>query len=104
VPGCHIDDIDASLLDYPLGVLNLTVRASNCLGGASSINALWALNGAGLVKTRNFGRTSLLDVRRKLVHFCIDHLALPPGHPTVNSQQPNSQTGGSDQTPVKKPR
>jgi len=30
--------------------------------------------------------------------------ALPPGHPPVNSQQPNSQTGGSDQTPVKKPR
>ena len=34
-----------------------------------------------MIKTRNFGRTSLLDVRRKLVHFCVDHLALPPGHP-----------------------
>src|SRR5260370_41341344 len=82
MPGCRIDDIDAPLLNYPLGVLNLTVRATNCLGGVSSINALLALNEAELIKTRNFGRTSLLDVRRKLVHFCIDHLALPPGHPT----------------------
>ncbi len=30
--------------------------------------------------------------------------ALPPGPPPVNSQQPNSQPGGQDQTPVKKPR
>ena len=82
VPGCRIDDIDAPLLNYPLGVLNLTVRASNCLSGVSSINDLLDLNEAELIKTRNFGRTSLLDVRRKLVHFCIDHLALPPGHPT----------------------
>ena len=29
---------------------------------------------------------------------------LPPGHPPVNAQQPNSQPGGADQTPVKKPR
>lgn len=29
--------------------------------------------------------------------------ALPPGHPTVNSQQPNSQSGGQEQTPAKKP-
>jgi RNA polymerase sigma factor (sigma-70 family) len=81
VPGCRIDDIAAPLLSYPLGVLNLTVRATNCLRGVISINALLDLNEAELIKTRNFGRTSLLDVRRKLVHFCIDHLALPPGHP-----------------------
>ncbi len=30
--------------------------------------------------------------------------ALPPGHPPVNAQQPNSQPSGQDQTPVKKPR
>jgi hypothetical protein len=30
--------------------------------------------------------------------------ALPPGHPPINSQQPNSQPSGKDQTPVKKPR
>ena len=27
-----------------------------------------------------------------------------PGHPPVNSQPPNSQSSGTDQTPVKKPR
>ncbi len=81
VQGCRIDDIATPLLGYPLGVLNLTVRASNCLRGVPSIDALLELNEAELIKTRNFGRTSLLDVRRKLVHYCIDHLALPPGHP-----------------------
>jgi hypothetical protein len=81
MPGCRIDGIDAPLLSYPLGVLNLTVRASNCLRDVPSINVLLSLNEAELIKTRNFGRTSLLDVRRKLVHFCVDHLALPPGHP-----------------------
>ena len=30
--------------------------------------------------------------------------ALPPGHPPVNAQPPSSPTGGTDQTPVKKPR
>lgn len=30
--------------------------------------------------------------------------ALPPGHPPVNAQQPNSQPSGTDQAPVKKPR
>jgi hypothetical protein len=30
--------------------------------------------------------------------------ALPPGHPTVNSQPPNAQPSGPNQTPVKKPR
>ena len=29
--------------------------------------------------------------------------AVPPGHPPDNSQQPNSQPSGQDQTPVKKP-
>ena len=29
--------------------------------------------------------------------------ALPPGHPPVNSQQPNSQPSAQDQTPAKKP-
>lgn len=81
VPGCRIETIDAQQLCYPLGVLNLTVRASNCLRGIPSIDALLSQNEAELIQTRNFGRTSLLDVRRKLVHYCIDHLALPPGHP-----------------------
>jgi hypothetical protein len=29
---------------------------------------------------------------------------LPPGHPPITSQPPNSQPGAQDQTPVKKPR
>ncbi len=30
--------------------------------------------------------------------------ALPPGHPPMNSQQPNSRPGAQDQTSTKKPR
>ncbi len=30
--------------------------------------------------------------------------ALPPGHPPVNSPRANSQSSGTDQTPLKKPR
>src|SRR5688500_907588 len=81
VPDCRIAEIDPQLLALPLGVLNLTVRASNCLHSVASIDALLAQNEIELVQMRNFGRTSLLDVRRKLVQYCIDHLALPPGHP-----------------------
>lgn len=81
VPECRIAEIDPQLLALPLGVLNLTVRASNCLRDVPSIDGLMAQNEIDLVQMRNFGRTSLLDVRRKLVQYCIDHLALPPGHP-----------------------
>jgi hypothetical protein len=81
MPGCRIDEIEPQLLNYPLGVLNLTVRASNCLRDVSSIDTLLCQQEIDLIQKRNFGRTSLYDVRRKLVHFCIDHLALPPGHP-----------------------
>jgi sigma-70-like protein/RNA polymerase alpha subunit len=81
VPESRIGEIDPQLLTYPLGILNLTVRATNCLRDVATIDALLALNEVDLTQKRNFGRTSLLDVRRRLVHFCIDHLALPPGHP-----------------------
>jgi hypothetical protein len=81
VPDCRIAEIDPQLLALPLGVLNLTVRASNCLRDIPTIDGLLAQNEIDLVQMRNFGRTSLLDVRRKLVQYCIDHLALPPGHP-----------------------
>ncbi len=81
VAGCRIADIEPRLLCHPLGVLNLTVRAANCLSGIASIDALLSHQEIDLTQTRHFGRTSLLDVRRKLVHYCIDHLALPPGHP-----------------------
>src|SRR5262249_291727 len=80
VPGCRIEDIDAALLSYPLSVLNLTVRASNCLRGVASIQDLLNLHEAELIRTRNFGRPSLLDVRRKLVHYCIDPSGLARGN------------------------
>ena len=49
------------LTRYPLGVLNLTVRATNCLQDVSSIDSLLAQQEIDLIHKRNFGRTSLLD-------------------------------------------
>jgi hypothetical protein len=63
----------SGLLQHPLSVLNLTVRAAHCLGDVASLGALLELPEAQLMRRRNFGRTSLVDVRRKLVHYFIDH-------------------------------
>jgi hypothetical protein len=81
VPECRIDAIDLQLLAYPIDVLNLTVRAFNCLRGLPSIDSLLAQQELELIHKRNFGRTSMLDVRRRLVQYCIDQLGLPPAHP-----------------------
>jgi RNA polymerase sigma factor (sigma-70 family) len=63
----------SGLLQHPLSVLNLTVRAAHCLGDVATLGALLELPEAHLMRRRNFGRTSLVDVRRKLVHYFIDH-------------------------------
>ena len=69
------------LLGHPLTVLNLTVRASNCLSDVPTLSALLEYPESQLIRQRHFGRTSLADVRRKVVHFCVDHLGVGPSHP-----------------------
>jgi hypothetical protein len=73
--------LEPSLLRHPLSVLNLTVRAFNCLCHVPSISALLDFSEAQLMRQRHFGRTSLADVRRKVVHFCVDHLGVNVAHP-----------------------
>lgn len=58
----------AELLERPVSVLNLSVRASNCLE-AAKITTLGDLAGRSeheLLRFRSFGKTSLHEVQRKL--------------------------------------
>ncbi len=68
------------LLDQPLDRLNLSVRAKNCLDSENimTIRELVSLSESELLKVRNFGKTSLKEVRAKL-----EELNLSLGMPVV---------------------
>ncbi len=57
-----------SLLKRPLGDLEMSVRASNCLESANikTVADLVSLTEPELLKVRSFGKTSLREVKRKL--------------------------------------
>lgn len=56
------------ILNNPVSVLNLSVRASNCLeaAGIKSLRELVSRSEADLLRFRSFGKTSLHEVQRKL--------------------------------------
>ncbi len=58
----------ASRLEISIAELDLSVRASNCLesAGVHTVGDLCQLNENELLKIRSFGRTSLLEIKRKL--------------------------------------
>ena len=55
-------------LDRPVSVLNLSVRASNCMEMANitTLRELVQISEADLLRFRSFGKTSLHEVQRKL--------------------------------------
>ena len=57
-----------SVLDQSLERLNLSVRAKNCLDSENilTVRELVAMSEAELLKVRNFGKTSLKEVKAKL--------------------------------------
>lgn len=61
----HLDE----LLDKPVSVLNLSMRAANCLEAAqvSTIRDLVGRSESELLRFRSFGKTSLHEVQRKLI-------------------------------------
>ena len=63
------DSVLQELLDKPVSILNLSVRASNCLEAAKTgtIRELVSMTEADLLRVRSFGKTSLHEVARKLV-------------------------------------
>ena len=57
------------ILDMPISQLELSVRASNCLESMniSSLRELIRLREDDLLRIRNFGQTSLEELKAKLV-------------------------------------
>jgi DNA-directed RNA polymerase subunit alpha len=70
-------------LDMPIADLDLSVRASNCLESAKidTVAQLVRHQDADLLKLRAFGRTSLREVKRKLVDLGLElGMQLPEGY------------------------
>jgi len=63
-----IDEEFARKLNTPIQELELSVRAGNCLESAKveTVGQLIQMTEADLLKIRNFGKTSLREIRRKL--------------------------------------
>jgi DNA-directed RNA polymerase subunit alpha len=69
-------------LSMPVSELELSVRASNCLESAriDTVAQLVTMNEGDLLKLRSFGRTSLREVKRKLLDIGLDlGIELPEG-------------------------
>ncbi len=70
-------------LNMPVSELDLSVRASNCLESAriEYVAQLVTQSDADLLKLRSFGRTSLREVKRKLLDIGLDlGITLPDGY------------------------
>lgn len=70
-------------LNMPLADLDLSVRASNCLESAriDTVAQLVQFNDQELLKLRSFGRTSLREVKRKLMDLELElGMELPEGY------------------------
>lgn len=65
----RVDEDLIQKLRMPVGDLDLSVRASNCLESANlnSVADLVSQTESELLKVRSFGRTSLREVKRKLI-------------------------------------
>lgn len=64
----HLSPDEQALLDRPISDLNLSVRARKCMNrlGMSSIGELMRKSGDDLLECKNFGVTSLNEIREKL--------------------------------------
>lgn len=70
-------------LNMPIGEMELSVRASNCLESAriETVGQLVTQTDADLLRLRSFGRTSLREVKRKLQDLALDlGMQLPEGY------------------------
>ena len=62
------DNEESGRLDMPVADLDLSVRANNCLdsAGIRTVGELTRMTESDLLKIRSFGKTSLLEIKRKL--------------------------------------
>ncbi len=78
-------------LNMPIGELDLSVRASNCLESAriTTVADLVIRTDSDLLKVRSFGRTSLREVKKKLSEITLDlGMKLPEGVNVTNPLTP----------------
>ncbi|MEO1130557.1 MAG: DNA-directed RNA polymerase subunit alpha [Planctomycetota bacterium] len=78
-----VDDELIRKLNMPIGELDLSVRASNCLESAriNTVAELVQRTEADLLKVRSFGKTSLREVKRKLQDLGLSlGMPLPEGY------------------------
>ena len=97
------------LLDKPVSILNLSVRASNCLEQAriATIGELVVRTESDLLRVRSFGKTSLREVQRKLadhslmlgMKFDEDGLCVLPTPEAVPDSSPQTDPDGDDGQP-----
>jgi DNA-directed RNA polymerase subunit alpha len=97
------DRATQELLDKPVSILNLSVRASNCLDQAriATIRELVVRTESDLLRVRSFGKTSLHEVQRKLadhslmlgLEFDEDGLCVLPAPESTPSGLPETDPG-----------
>ena len=78
-----VDEDLVRKLNMPITELDLSVRASNCLESAriDTVGQLVIQTDAALLKLRSFGRTSLREVKRKLLDIELDlGMDMPEGY------------------------
>ncbi len=78
-----VDEVLIRKLNMPISDLDLSVRASNCLESAriDTVAQLVQQSEQELLKLRSFGRTSLREVKRKLLDIGLDlGMDLPEGY------------------------
>jgi DNA-directed RNA polymerase subunit alpha len=81
-----VDDELIRKLNMPIGELDLSVRASNCLESfkIQTVADLVSKTEADLLKIRSFGRTSLREVQKKLTDIGLSlGMPLPEGVTTT---------------------
>lgn len=80
-----------SKLDQPISILDLSVRASNCLESENvqTIRDLVSHNESDMLKIRNFGKTSLREIKKKLSEIGLS-LGLSPE--MIGKEEPANAT------------
>lgn len=90
-----VDEELVRKLLMPIGDMDLSVRASNCLESAKiqTVADLVSRTDADLLKVRSFGRTSLREVKKKLQDMGLDlGMTLPDG---VTTSGPSAAPAGN---------
>jgi DNA-directed RNA polymerase subunit alpha len=92
--------------NLPIAMLNLSVRATNCLESAriATLGALASKSESDLLRVRSFGKTSLREVRRKLAEQGLALGMSPTGQIPAETQSesppPSPDAPGNVSVPV----